>query len=299
MPRLPKPGGDAGNWGAILNQYLSVAHKQDGTLKDGSITEDHLVSALANKLETGVGPTGPQGPTGSQGATGAQGATGPAGSNGSQGATGPSGIPGTAGATGATGPAGQQGTQGATGAVGSTGSSGPTGPQGNPGITGATGPSGIIGATGPQGSEGATGPAGTTEWAGITDKPAVIAAGTTAAAARAAIGAGVTVPIQFAAATALAGVSPTDRAYTQRTLTGARMRVASAPIGSALTAQVQHYDGSSWSTIGTLTIADGSVTEAIVSFSQLQNIGNLLRLNVTSIGITTAATGVVADILWS
>lgn len=31
--RLPTPGGDAGNWGNILNSYLSVSLNSDGTLK--------------------------------------------------------------------------------------------------------------------------------------------------------------------------------------------------------------------------------------------------------------------------
>ena len=47
----------------------------------------------------------------------------------------------------------------------------------------------ITGPQGEQGETGDTGPAGTTTWAGITDKPAVIAAGATAADARSAIGA--------------------------------------------------------------------------------------------------------------
>lgn len=38
MPRLPIPGGDAGNWGEILNEFLSQEHNADGTLKpDGSL----------------------------------------------------------------------------------------------------------------------------------------------------------------------------------------------------------------------------------------------------------------------
>lgn len=32
MARLPIPGGDSGDWGTILNDYLSVAHNADGTL---------------------------------------------------------------------------------------------------------------------------------------------------------------------------------------------------------------------------------------------------------------------------
>ena len=33
MSRLPVPGGDSGNWGAILNDFLGVEHNTDGTLK--------------------------------------------------------------------------------------------------------------------------------------------------------------------------------------------------------------------------------------------------------------------------
>ncbi len=35
MSRLPQPGGDDGTWGNILNDYLSVEHNADGTLKSG------------------------------------------------------------------------------------------------------------------------------------------------------------------------------------------------------------------------------------------------------------------------
>lgn len=57
MSRLPTPGGDNGNWGQILNDYLSVEHNADGSLKirdegipatiaDGSITASKLSSSL-------------------------------------------------------------------------------------------------------------------------------------------------------------------------------------------------------------------------------------------------------------
>ena len=36
-PRLPTPGEDTGNWGEILNEYLLVAHNNDGTLKAESV----------------------------------------------------------------------------------------------------------------------------------------------------------------------------------------------------------------------------------------------------------------------
>ncbi|HEY5695531.1 MAG TPA: hypothetical protein VIQ80_01725 [Candidatus Saccharimonadales bacterium] len=42
MPRLPIPGQDAGNWGDILNDYLSQAHGSDGSLKNGVINATHI-----------------------------------------------------------------------------------------------------------------------------------------------------------------------------------------------------------------------------------------------------------------
>ena len=38
MTRLPKPGGDSGNWGTILNDFLDVAHNSDGSLKTASVS---------------------------------------------------------------------------------------------------------------------------------------------------------------------------------------------------------------------------------------------------------------------
>jgi hypothetical protein len=104
-------------------------------------------------------------------------------------------------------------------------------------------------------------------------------------------------PIRFSAPTAVTGVTPTDYAYVPRNLTGARMRTASAPVGSALTVQVQHWDGFSWNTLGTLSISDGSVTESVISFSCSQVAGNMIRLNVTSVGSNSAATGVAVDVV--
>jgi hypothetical protein len=36
MARLPSPGSDNGTWGTLLNDFLSVAHNADGTLKDAA-----------------------------------------------------------------------------------------------------------------------------------------------------------------------------------------------------------------------------------------------------------------------
>ena len=50
MARLPQPGGDAGNWGDILNGYLNQSHNADGTLKDNSVgstqLQDNSVTAI-------------------------------------------------------------------------------------------------------------------------------------------------------------------------------------------------------------------------------------------------------------
>lgn len=42
MSRLPTPGGDNGDWGNILNDFLSQIHNGDGSLKDGSVTVGKL-----------------------------------------------------------------------------------------------------------------------------------------------------------------------------------------------------------------------------------------------------------------
>lgn len=108
------------------------------------------------------------------------------------------------------------------------------------------------------------------------------------------------VPIRFSVETPAVGASARDRAGVARTLSGARMRAETAPVGSSLIAQVQHStDGTSWSTIGTLTMTAGSTTEQTASFSQAQSVGHFLRVNLTSIGSTTAASGVVVDVIWS
>lgn len=38
MARLPQPGGDSGQWGGILNDFLLAAHNSDGTLKSGAVS---------------------------------------------------------------------------------------------------------------------------------------------------------------------------------------------------------------------------------------------------------------------
>lgn len=148
---------------------------------------------------------------------------------------------------------------------------GPAGPAGPPGPDGAAGPAGTAGPAGPAGPAGAPGSPGPAGDPGP-------------------------MPIRFSAPTAVLGVSATDYAYGARLLTGARMRVASAPAGSALTVEVEHWNGTSWVLLGTLSIADGSVTESVVYFNQQQVAGNMVRVNCTSVGSNSAATGVAIDV---
>lgn len=37
MARLPQPGGDSGNWGNVLNEYLLQSHQTDGTIKANAV----------------------------------------------------------------------------------------------------------------------------------------------------------------------------------------------------------------------------------------------------------------------
>lgn len=51
MARLPQPGGDNGNWGNVLNDYLSQAHKPDGTLKDDSVTSATIADGTVQETQ--------------------------------------------------------------------------------------------------------------------------------------------------------------------------------------------------------------------------------------------------------
>ena len=49
MSRLPVPGGDDGDWGSILNDFLSQSIDPDGTLKPSSVAAASPVTSVANK----------------------------------------------------------------------------------------------------------------------------------------------------------------------------------------------------------------------------------------------------------
>ena len=51
MSRLPVPGSDEGNWGEILNNYLAVSLKPDGTLSD-------TTQASLSKANSAIQPDG-------------------------------------------------------------------------------------------------------------------------------------------------------------------------------------------------------------------------------------------------
>ena len=59
MPRLPQPGSDAGNWGNLLNDFLSTTHDSNGNLKVGSVTTSTLASGSVTlaKLAISNSPT--------------------------------------------------------------------------------------------------------------------------------------------------------------------------------------------------------------------------------------------------
>lgn len=56
MARLPLPGGDEGNWGDILNDFLKQAHRDDGMLKSGVVGSAALAASSvdADKIKDGV-----------------------------------------------------------------------------------------------------------------------------------------------------------------------------------------------------------------------------------------------------
>lgn len=60
MARLPVPGSDDGTWGQLLNDYLSVAHDADGTIKANAVDSTSLqdASIAASKLNVSGGSDG-------------------------------------------------------------------------------------------------------------------------------------------------------------------------------------------------------------------------------------------------
>lgn len=64
MARLPVPGSDGGQWGEILNDFLSQVHESDGTLKEGSVAETALAPTVQDKLDQAAAVQSVAGKTG-------------------------------------------------------------------------------------------------------------------------------------------------------------------------------------------------------------------------------------------
>lgn len=48
MARLPTPGGDDGNWGTLLNEFLEAEHNADGT---HNMASEGLVTEIVNTVD--------------------------------------------------------------------------------------------------------------------------------------------------------------------------------------------------------------------------------------------------------
>lgn len=199
-----------------------MALELDGTAST-VVVEVTAVPPQIVEVVSGVGSQGPKGDVGSVGPQGAPGAPGAPGDVGPMGPAGPVGPQGIQGLPGSNGLPGDPGPQGDVGPAGPQGVPGPAGQDGDSAYAVAVA-NGFVGTeaqwlaslVGPQGPKGDTGPAGpagsgsgdmqaatydtnadgkvnaadtadAVPWAGVTGKPAVIAAGTDAATARTAI----------------------------------------------------------------------------------------------------------------
>ncbi len=57
MARLPIPGGDSGNWGEVLNNYLSIEHNSDGTQKTLSVGKGGTGATNVETAQANLGIT--------------------------------------------------------------------------------------------------------------------------------------------------------------------------------------------------------------------------------------------------
>lgn len=164
MARLPQIGGDSGNWGSILNEYLNQSHNEDGSLRSSAVhslllagngvTITHnagLITISAN----GAGADGQDGADGQNGVDGRNIELLNSGTHIQWRYVGDATWTNLVALTAITGPQGPAGTNGAAGATGQTG------PAGAAGANGIQGPQGTPGIQGPQGIQGIQGEPGT------------------------------------------------------------------------------------------------------------------------------------------
>ena len=58
MARLPIPGSDTGNWGKILNNFLSISLNSDGTLKTVGVSKGGTGATNAAAARANLGISG-------------------------------------------------------------------------------------------------------------------------------------------------------------------------------------------------------------------------------------------------
>lgn len=56
MARLPTVNGDDGNWGTILNNFLTVSHNGDGSLQPNAVTQAGAVATSGGTMTGGLAP---------------------------------------------------------------------------------------------------------------------------------------------------------------------------------------------------------------------------------------------------
>jgi len=200
MVRLPQPGGDQGSWGNVLNDFLVVSHNNDGTIKTASISEDKLDTAVQAKLNANGGGSGSAvdsvaGKTGvvtlEAGDVGLGNVDDTSDANKPISSAAQAALNLKANASAVATALGEKinvTEKGAVDGVATLGQSGliPATQLASGTASGST----FLRGDGVWGTPGGSGGGGTVAWDDVTDKPTVIAAGSTQAAARTAIGAG-------------------------------------------------------------------------------------------------------------